>query len=404
MPIVAEKKGDGAERALGPDGTGGRDGRWLDKLRIPLYRLAWANDSRSQQLTRSLRSLQHARDMPDAIWFTWETQRRNRTLSHALGARLFEFDYGSHPVMRYPLSIVRTLWTILRQKPRVIFAQNPSLVLAALVTQYGRWCRRAVVIDAHNTGIVAFGGRIRWINALTRLILRTASLTIVSNRTLAEQVRRQGGEPVVLPDPVPDLPRSNPVARLHGDFNVLFICSWAVDEPFVEVIRAASAVAEGTHIYITGDSKGRELAFGSSLPPNVHLTGFLPEEEYVRLLYGVDLTVDLTSRDDCLVCGAYESVAAGTPMLLSDTPTTRDYFSRGAVYTHNDATAIAEKLDLARSRHPELKQEVAQLGAELTERWSRYAEVVRNRLSQITQLEPSRFRPVGETSEVAPES
>ena len=66
---------------------------------------------------------------------------------------------------------------------------------------------------------------------------------------------------------------------------------------------------------------------------------FLPvtcqKDEYVSMLYSVDATIDLTNRENCLVCGAYESVAAGKPMILSKTQALMEYFNKGAVYVEH---------------------------------------------------------------------
>src|SRR5207247_580587 len=100
--------------------------------------------------TSSSRSPDKARVLDHRIWITWETQRRNRTLSAALGATLSEFDINARPVVRYCKLLWRTLGLLRQSKPDLIIAQNPSLVLALFTCWYGRLCRKPVVVDAHN--------------------------------------------------------------------------------------------------------------------------------------------------------------------------------------------------------------------------------------------------------------
>jgi glycosyltransferase involved in cell wall biosynthesis len=302
------------------------------------------------------------------IWLTWETQRRNRTTSEALGARLIELDYAHHGLRRYVRAVGRTVAILRRLRPRLIFAQNPSIVLAALVTEYGNRTGTPVIIDAHNAGVHPFDGRRPWANTLNRRILRSASLTIVTNNALAEFVANQGGRPFILPDPIPMLPPPKHARAMQGEFNVLFICTWASDEPYAAVLAAAGTLPPGFRIYITGASKGREHAFGP-LPENVSITGFVHEDEFVELLHGADLVMDLTTRENCLVCGAYEALAAEKPLLLSDTRALRAYFNAGAVYTDNTATDIASKLVLARDQCASLRTEAIRLKAELCKSW-----------------------------------
>ena len=104
---------------------------------------------------------------------------------------------------------------------------------------------------------------------------------------------------------------------------------------------------------------------------------------YDQLLNSVDGLVILTDRDNCLLCGAYEGVAAGKPMVLSRTTTLMSYFTRGAVFTdnqpdgslHSIRTAIME---LCR-RKEDLQREVQTLREELIQRWKvheRYLQAV----------------------------
>ena len=139
---------------------------------------------------------------------------------------------------------------------------------------------------------------------------------------------------------------------------VLFVCTWASDEPFVELIEAARLLGPGVTVFITGDSLGRERVTGSPLPENVVLTGFLEDAAYEALLRTSDLVIDLTTREDCLVCGAYEAMAAGRPLLVSDTRVLRSYFDRGTLYTDNRAADIAEKIRAALAQLPELTREM----------------------------------------------
>ena len=81
------------------------------------------------------------------------------------------------------------------------------------------------------------------------------------------------------------------------------------------------------NLYVTGKSKGREQQYGKPLPANIKLTGYLPEPEYLSLLNACDLVLDLTTRDHCLVCGAYEAVSFNKPFVLSNNQATQGLFS-----------------------------------------------------------------------------
>ncbi len=321
--------------------------------------------------------------MSSRIWISWETHRRNQTTSKALGARLFEIDYSkTNSLMRYLRAIIKTVFLLLRERPKLIFVQNPSMVLAVLALQFGYLSRTPVIVDAHNAGLKPFAGEKRWANRLARHIMRSASLTIVTNSGLAEYVKNNGGRPAILPDPLPNFIWEQRLVSLKGKINILFICTWASDEPYIEMMTAAAFLDKSICIYITGNSKGKENALGKSLPENVILTGYVTEEEYISLLHTADIIIDLTTRDNCLVCGAYEAIAVEKPLILSDTPAIREYFSHGALYTNNTAVNIAQQIRDCVERIEDIQNEVKQFKKDITVRWER----IKHDLEKTIQL------------------
>jgi glycosyltransferase involved in cell wall biosynthesis len=162
---------------------------------------------------------------------------------------------------------------------------------------------------------------------LLRLIHRRADLTIVTNEPLRQIVEGHGGRAFVLPDRIPALNHAAlepAVEKREGQ--VVFICSFAEDEPYEEVIKAGAILEEGMLLHITGSPHRLREGVLRNLPANVRLTGFLPENDYLDLLRRADVLMDLTTREDCLVCGAYEAVALGKPLVLSDTRALRNHF------------------------------------------------------------------------------
>jgi len=318
------------------------------------------------------------------LWITWEVQRRNRTLSSALSAELAEIEVNMHRIFRYPISIYRTISVIARYKPDVIIVQNPSIILALLGVFLNTFSRLRLAIDAHNAGLFPTEDEKSILNNISRYIIRNTPLTIVTNDVLARYVNSLGGYPAVLPDPIPEFEYED-INRDKRKFNVLFICSWASDEPYGEVIKAGQLLLDADcDIYITGKSGGKESDF-APLPSNVILTGYLSESSFVSRIYKSDLIIDLTTRDDCLVCGAYEGVAAEKPLLLSGTPALRKYFSKGALYTDNTASDIAKKVIAAKEDVITLQKDVKHLKNELSENWKKDLSKLEEQLDTLVQ-------------------
>jgi hypothetical protein len=308
--------------------------------------------------------------MKNVFWITWENQRRNRELSRAMGVTLCEWkeiDGIRNPLKKYARGLLMTALLLYREKPSLVFCQNPSLVLSLFLVGVKKLAGFKVCVDAHNAGLFPREGRSRTLGMLSRFVQRHADLTIVTNENLGSHVMMNGGKPFILPDRIPEIPMTEN-RPLQGSSNILFICSYADDEPYDLVFEAASGLGEDVCIYVTGNFHKKGIDPGN-LPANLILMGYVPEEEYVKMLRSVDATIDLTSREDCLVCGAYESVAAEKPQILSDTQALRSYFSKGAVYASHSSQSIREAISKLLEHKAILEEETRMLKLERQREW-----------------------------------
>ena len=296
--------------------------------------------------------------MEKRIWITWEYQRRNRSLSKLLGCELYEIiSPRSNPLSRYFYCLKKT-WRLLKDNPEAIFfAQNPSIALAFFVSLYARLFSRTAIIDCHNAGFLPAEGRYALLNRIAKYTIRLAPITIVTNQVLSKQVQLIGGNPYILPDPIPNL-ETDERAPLDGKFPVFFICTYADDEPFHEVFQAARYVDSDIHIYVSGNYDKKLDIKTNHLSSNITLTGYLTNLDYAKTINAAEAIIDLTTRSNCLVCGAYEGIAAQKPLLLSTDKSSEALFNRGVLYTDNTPLDIAEKLTFLRENHQQLHQNV----------------------------------------------
>jgi glycosyltransferase involved in cell wall biosynthesis len=308
--------------------------------------------------------------MLDKIWITWEKQTRNRSISKELGVKLFEFTDNNGRFSDYLKLLRKTAFIIKTYQPKLIFVQNPSLILSLFVSVIGLLTKRYVIVDAHNVGIVFEhqNHSVRKIcQYLNYLVIRIAKIIIVSNSSLASIIKNNRGRPFVLPDPFPKYERHNKVG-LKGGKKILFVCTYSNDEPYLNLFSAAELLDKDYKIYVTGDHTSKVIP--NKIPDNVILTGFLDDKEYINYLHSVDLVIDLTNRENCLVCGAYEGMAAGKPLVLSDKKALRDYFGNTAYYTNNTATDMAEKIKRALDDAKQLEGNVELLKRIRTRQWN----------------------------------
>lgn len=317
-----------------------------------------------------------------ALWLTWEKQVRNRNLSRRLNACLVEIIERGGRLSRYIKSAFRSAKLLWQWRRKTVFVQNPSIVLSLLAVLLKPFLHYRLVVDAHNAGI--YPGEPEWLLLpITRFIIRFADFIIVTNDALATRVTKLGGHALVLPDPLPtDFDGSHQINKTKLTSNALFICSWAADEPYFEVVAAAETLPH-VQFFITGASKGREKGFGRPLPSNVELTGYVPDEKYHGLILSADVVIDLTTREDCLVCGAYEAVAACKPFVLSDTKALRTYFREGGLHVANESKAIAAAILAILSEREKFKHSVSNFKKTLETEWTQNLTTVLASLEKI---------------------
>ncbi len=291
-------------------------------------------------------------------WITWEIQTRNRSMASALNIPLYELISNKGRILRYIELTRKTLKIIKEQNVSTLYVQNPSIVLAFISIVYRLFSGIKVIVDAHNAGVFPNEGRSAILTAINNFIIRHATLVIVTNAGLKEEIERKGGKAEVIPDPLPNLIKSQNSSTIHNRPYALFICTWAADEPYFEVIEAANSTPD-FDILITGKySKALSPDQIKTLPGNIKLLGFVPEEDYIDYLSGAFIAIDLTTRENCLVCGAYEAAAVLTPGLLTDSTANRELFTEGYLFTNCNTLDIAATLISAYERRDQLRQQI----------------------------------------------
>lgn len=280
-----------------------------------------------------------------SIWITWHAHRRTTGLSAAWNVPLFVVESARSPPLGWLLKSAGTLRLMRRHRPDMLFVQNPSLLLTLLAVVARPLFAYRLVVDAHNEGVRPFDRPGRVIGRITRYLLGAANATIVTNDALAKDVRRAGGRPVILSDPLPEPPDIGEPGNDSAVIRVAVVATYRPDEP-VEAIVAAAAMLPDIRFSFSGDPR-RFLRDNPDLPPNVVLAGYLPDRAYWEFLARATIVCDLTLKPDCLVCGAYEGLALAKPLLLSDNPATRSTFGGAAMLTDADPDSIARTVRAA---------------------------------------------------------
>lgn len=323
--------------------------------------------------------------MEGTIWISWEDHRRTQELAKAaLGVPLIIPSSSFGKGISHIHLALKTLVEIVEKKPEILIVQNPSVILAFVASVAKFIFKYYLVVDRHTNFRL---GKSIFVNPVHMLYmffsnfsLRHADLTIVTNGYLKKVVEDKGGRGFILEDKLPtfDKVMKRP---LQGKFNVVFICTYANDEPYKKVVRSATLLPVSICIYITG--KVPKALRQSDLSANIILTGYLPEQEYANLLFSADVIMDFTTLDWCLVCGGYEAVSLGKPFITSDTVALRELFGDAAIYSNHNPLNIAACVKKAQNMHCFYKKRVETYRGDFLRRWNRSFSDLQKMLSRF---------------------
>lgn len=305
------------------------------------------------------------------VFISWaHVVPRSKGISEALKARDFYIEYMKEwPIIflpiRYFAQALRTLAILLVERPDVVVVMNPPIILPLLTFAYCYFNNARLVIDSH-TG--AFTGAWRRFIALHRLLSKRAVVTVVTNDTLRREVEGWGARAIVLEDRLPEF-KDIAVTLDIAHPSVCMISSFSEDEPLTEVLEAAARVEECT-FYITGKVPRKKAGLVNVKTKNVVFTDFLPAAEYLQLIQSVDVLLVLVTRDNTMLCGAYEAVAAEKPLVTSNWPTLKQYFCQGSLYVNNTPREIERAVRKALKKRIALGEEMKELKSKLKMQWN----------------------------------
>jgi hypothetical protein len=311
---------------------------------------------------------------PDISFIAWVREdSRSRSLADGLGGEaqtFFDLRIRSRPLipLRYLISAVRTVLYLVRRRPRAVAIQSPPQPAAALVWLWARLARVPLVLDTHPANFETSGIHHR-MQPLLRAVVPGAACCIVTTDRLGDEIRRWGGRPVVvheapMPWRVSAQPRPHRPAR-----RVLFVCTFAPDEPLAAVLGAATLLPDA-EFQITGDLRRLASDVREQAPANVTWVGYLGPTDYVTALSDADVVLSLTERTDSVPRSAYEAVDALRPVVLTNRDHMRPLFP-DAVWVENTMQSIAHGIGDALTRCNELGDQARAARARQGERWER---------------------------------
>ena len=250
---------------------------------------------------------------------------------------------------------------------------------------YTRWSGATLVIDAH-TG--AFNNK-RWrrLQWLQDWVGRRAATTIVTNDYLKQQVTAWNAHAFVLTD-VPVIPTEQRQVHLdEAQFNIVVVSTASYDEPIAQILEAAARMP-GVTFYITGNYAARQDIIGTA-PGNVRFTGYIPDDEFYGLLGAAQTIMCLTTENHTIQSGAGEALWLGRPIITSDWPLLREYFSTGTIYVNNTADGIQQAVMKMRDNLQSFEAEIQALQANRRQEWLDKTSALMALIQQTTGTRPA---------------
>jgi hypothetical protein len=313
-------------------------------------------------------------ERPKIACIAWVREdSRSSSIARALEgeARTF-YDLGLHakPLvpLRYLLSAARTVAYLVRRRPRAVMVQAPPVPAVAIAWAWSRLARIPLLIDSHPASFGTEQARVdRVMRPLLAWLVPRAAGCIVTTPRLGEQISRWGGRPIVVHEaPMPWGERIRE-RGCSGERRVLFVCTFAPDEPLMPTLQAAAQLGD-VAFKITGDLRRLPDTARSAAPENVEWVGYLNAADYVAALEHADVVMSLTTRPESVARSAHEGVEALRPMVISGGPHMRDLFPY-AVFVENEPDSVAAGVSEALRRCQELSEKAIEARSVQHRRW-----------------------------------
>lgn len=307
------------------------------------------------------------------VFIVWAPySQRSRSLAKELDMNLhlihyFRFQQPLYAPFKYLLQAMHTLAILLKDRPHIVFVQDPPIFAALSVFFYSALTARNAkyIVDVHTGALLhPWWKSFRW---LQKFLYRRALTVIATNQAISECVKSLGADSMVLKGPPIVIPDGESMP-LSDKFNLVLVNTFSPDEPLSVVLEAVKDRSD-VHLYVTGDVKKAPSSMLKSKPANVTFTGFLSDDDYFKLLRGTDAIIVVTDTDYTLQLGAMEAVAVGKPIITSDLSFLRRHLCKGTIHVPNTPDGLNAGISQVQQNHFLLSQEIVELRHIHKEQW-----------------------------------
>ena len=296
------------------------------------------------------------------IFLSWSYSRRSEDIAEVIGIKYIFFPLNQKiRFLQFPLLFIKTILFLKRESPNVIFIQHPPIHSIFPVFLYALIYKKKYIIDSHITpGTTLIEKPHHHIYLiLHRFYSYFAAVTLFHSKAILEKLHKWRCHSMVFENPVKFL-KTMPPFIIKKRPAIGMVSSFSPDEHVEDVIKAAGGITN-FYLYITGEREKLSSNLLKNIPQNVTFTGFIAGERYYAFLKALDIVIVLTDRKESALLGAYETLSAETPLIVSNTKTMKYYFPIGTVFVENNADSIRNGIKTAYNKRKALKSEINKL-------------------------------------------
>jgi glycosyltransferase involved in cell wall biosynthesis len=280
------------------------------------------------------------------VWAPFSA-RMDELSSEIGGKKVFlTFLYGHMYLapFRYAILFLRTMLLIAKERPDIIYAQNPSVFCPLSCLPYCKLWRKKLIIDHHavwsmktfSTGLLG-----RTIRKLEKFVVSRSNANTTANPLWARELEEMGARHVLtVYDYVSKstAERDEKIRDRYSEGKKFIALAPHGGHPLERIeseVEAAHSIDSVSLLLSGPTSKMKGRLIGINLGSNVRYIGFLDKDEFEKLKASVDLGLSITDEPYTISHSLLEFAACSVPAISSAQKAVRLLFGESLMYVRS---------------------------------------------------------------------
>lgn len=284
------------------------------------------------------------------IFIDWKDfDRRNDIISKYLGYEMIfihkEIKSKFLKKIRHIIYFFMTYNILKKKRCDIVIFTNNIFIHGISAYFFSKVFNFRLVLDTHSDPFNSQFKNITYPSLIHKYLARRVTLSLVHTPGNKMILEKWGAKVLLFPDLVDEemtkMQISNQIDSVNSQIYIVFVCTYAKDEPYKQAFEAFNKF-RNYKFFVTGKITDKK---NISKYPNVIQTGYLRNDDYVKLLKNSLFIITLTERENTMQCAGNEALSLGKPIILSNKSFLKEYFHKGCVYTDNTVDSIVKSID-----------------------------------------------------------